>query len=125
MAFATVRNGGRTIMGNSAQDCAKALTASGAQAVGANCGDVDPFQMAEIVVMLRSANHLPVLAQPNAGKPRLINNKTEFDMSPTEFSKGAAECIQAGAHLIGGCCGTSPEHIQAIAHALRLGNYQR
>ena len=125
MAFSTLKNGGQTIMGNSAQDCAKALTESGVQAVGANCGDVDPFQMAEIVVMLRSATQLPILAQPNAGKPRLINNKTEFDMSPTEFSKGAAECIRAGAHLIGGCCGTSPEHIKAIAHDLSLGNYRR
>ena len=119
MAFSTPKNGGRTIMGNSARDCAKALTDSGAQAVGANCGDIDPLQMAEIVSMLRIATELPVLAQPNAGKPRLINNKTEFNMSPTEFSKGVVECIRAGACLVGGCCGTSPEHIYAVAHALR------
>lgn len=118
MAFSTPKNGGRTIMGNSAQDCAKALTDSGAQAVGANCGDIDPLQMAEIVSMLRIATELPVLAQPNAGKPRLINNKTEFNMSPTEFSKGVVECIRAGAYLVGGCCGTSPEHICAVTHAL-------
>ena len=105
-------------MGNSANDCAAALTESGAQVVGANCGDIDISQMAEIVSMLRNATELPILAQPNAGKPRLIDNKTEFEMSPTEFSHGILECIRAGAHLVGGCCGTSPEHIRAVARRL-------
>jgi len=122
MAFSSSKNGGRTIMGNSAKECAIALTESGAQAVGANCGDIDPLQMAEIVRTMRSATELPVLAQPNAGKPRLIDNRTEFDMHPTEFLKGIVECIRAGAHLVGGCCGTSPEHICAVARALSIVN---
>ena len=105
-------------MGNSTRDCATALTESGAQAVGANCGDINLSQMAEIVSGLRSATALPVLAQPNAGMPRLIDNRTEFDMSPADFSKGIFECIRAGAHLVGGCCGTSPEHIRAVAQPL-------
>jgi 5-methyltetrahydrofolate--homocysteine methyltransferase len=118
LAFSSLKNGGRTIMGNSARDCATALTESGAQAVGANCGDINLSQMAQIVSELRRATGLPVLAQPNAGKPRLIDNRTEFDMSPADFSKGIFECIRAGARLVGGCCGTSPEHIRAVAQPL-------
>jgi 5-methyltetrahydrofolate--homocysteine methyltransferase len=118
LAFSWLKNRGRTIMGNSARDCAMALTESGAQAVGANCGDINLSQMAEIVSGLCSATRLPVLAQPNAGKPRLIDNRTEFDMSPADFSKGIFECIRAGANLVGGCCGTSPEHIRAVAQPL-------
>jgi 5-methyltetrahydrofolate--homocysteine methyltransferase len=121
MAFSTPKNGGRTIMGNAAQECARALTESGAQAVGANCGDIDPFQMAEIVSTMRSATDLPVLAKPNAGNPRMVDNKTVFDMSPPEFVKGIRECISAGAHMVGGCCGTSPEHICALADAIIKG----
>jgi 5-methyltetrahydrofolate--homocysteine methyltransferase len=121
MAFSTPKNGGRTIMGNTARECASALTEAGAQAVGANCGDIDPFQMAEIVAAMRSVTDLPILAKPNAGKPRMVDNKTMFDMSPGEFVKGIQECISAGATMVGGCCGTSPDHICALSDALIKG----
>jgi 5-methyltetrahydrofolate--homocysteine methyltransferase len=119
IAFNTLKNGGRTIMGNSARDCAQALTEAGACAVGANCGSLDPFQMAEIVSKMREATSLPVLAQPNAGKPRLVENRTVFDMSPSDFAAGIYECMQAGARLLGGCCGTSPGHIRAMVTLIR------
>jgi 5-methyltetrahydrofolate--homocysteine methyltransferase len=119
IAFNTVKNGGRTIMGNSARDCAQALTEAGACAVGGNCGSLDPSQMAEIVSKMREVSSLPVLVQPNAGKPRLAGNRTVFDMSPSDFAAGIYQCLKAGARLIGGCCGTSPAHIQAIATLLR------
>jgi len=119
IAFNTLKNGGRTIMGNSAQDCAQALTEAGACAVGANCGSLDPFQMSEVVSKMREATSLPVLAQPNAGKPRFVENRTVFDMSPSDFAAGIYQCLQAGAQLIGGCCGTSPAHIRAIVELLR------
>jgi 5-methyltetrahydrofolate--homocysteine methyltransferase len=119
ITFNTLKNGGRTIMGNSARDCAQALTEAGACAVGANCGSLDPFQMAEIVSKMREATLLPVLAQPNAGKPRLVENRTVFDMSPSDFAAGIYECLQAGARLLGGCCGTSPDHIRAMVELLR------
>ena len=104
-------------MGNTAQECAQALTEAGAQVVGANCGDIDPFQMAEIVATMRSAADLPILAKPNAGRPRVVDKKTVFDMSPKEFVKGIRDCVSAGATMVGGCCGTSPEHICALADA--------
>ena len=118
IAFNTVKNGGRTIMGNTAQDCAHALNEEGACAVGANCGNLDPFQMAEIVSMMREVCSLPIIAQPNAGKPRITGSQTVFDMTPSDFSSGVDQCLQAGAGLIGGCCGTSPAHIRAVADLL-------
>ncbi len=119
MAFSTPENGGRTIMGHSAKECAIELTKEGANAVGANCGDIDPFQMAEIISTMCSATRLPLIAQPNAGKPRWMNNKTVFDMPTALFSEGIKECIHAGAKLVGGCCGTSPEHIRAVARTIQ------
>ena len=119
MSFASTDNRGRTIMGNSTEECARELTMAGAQAIGANCGALDPYQTAEIVSFLREATNLPVLAQPNAGKPKLIDGRTVFDMLPTDFADGIAECLLSGAHLLGGCCGTSPEHIQAVAAMLK------
>ena len=119
MSFNTPQKGGRTIMGNSAQDCAKALTEAGASVVGTNCGNLDPFQMSEIISMMREVTPLPLLAQPNAGIPRFVENQTVFDMSPSDFAEGAYRCIQTGAQLIGGCCGTSPAHIRAVAELLK------
>ncbi|MHC4371080.1 MAG: homocysteine S-methyltransferase family protein, partial [Planctomycetota bacterium] len=118
MTFTTEQRGGRTMMGDSAEQCAKSLADAGADAIGANCGDLDPSQMAAVVSYLCSAARLPVLAQPNAGKPRLIGDRTVFDMAPEPFAAGIAECVQAGASLVGGCCGTAPEHICAVAEML-------
>jgi 5-methyltetrahydrofolate--homocysteine methyltransferase len=118
IAFTTEEKGGRTMMGNSAEQCAKSLTEAGADVIGANCGDIDPAQMAVVVSQLRSATALPVLAQPNAGRPKLVGDETVFDMAPVSFASGIAECLRAGARLVGGCCGTTPEHIRAVAEVL-------
>jgi len=123
IAFDTEEKGGRTMMGDSAQQCARSLTDAGADAVGANCGSLDPAQMAvvvsEMVVSeMRSATSLPILAQPNAGRPRLVEDKTVFEMAPAPFAEGIAACRRAGARLVGGCCGTTPEHIRAVAEML-------
>ncbi len=53
-----------------------------------------------------------------AGIPKLIDNKTEFNMSPQEFSNGINKCVRAGASLIGGCCGTTPDHISAVIRSI-------
>ncbi len=119
MAFATEEKGARTIMGNSAVDCANELTAAGADALGANCGDLGPVQMATVVSLLASATILPILAQPNAGIPKLFEGKTIFEMGPADFAKGVCQCLDAGASIIGGCCGTSPEHIRVVADILK------
>ena len=118
MSFTTEEKGGRTMMGDSAEQCAKSLTDAGAAAIGANCGDLDPSQMAVVVSYLNSATELPILAQPNAGKPELIGDKTVFKMAPEPFASGIAECLRAGASIVGGCCGTTPEHIRVVAEML-------
>jgi 5-methyltetrahydrofolate--homocysteine methyltransferase len=118
IAFSTVEKGGRTMMGDSAEQCAKSLTDAGTDVVGANCGELDPAQMAVVVSLLKSATTVPVLAQPNAGRPKLVGDKTVFEMAPAQFAEGIAECLRAGARLVGGCCGTSPEHIRAVAGML-------
>jgi len=119
IAFSNETNGGRTMMGDSAEQCAKSLTDSGADVIGANCGEIEPAQMAVIVSVLKSATSLPVLAQPNAGKPKLVGDETVFEMTPDDFAQGIDECIRAGASLVGGCCGTTPAHIRAVAGLLK------
>jgi len=119
IAFSSVDNGGRTMMGNSVEQCATSLTEAGADVAGANCGELDPAQTAVIVSLFKSATTLPILAQPNAGKPRLVGDKTVFEMAPEAFAAGIAECLGAGARLVGGCCGTSPAHIRAVADILK------
>jgi len=74
--------------------------------------------MAVVVSELKSATSLPVLAQPNAGKPKLVDNQTVFDMGPEAFAQGITECLHAGASIVGGCCGTTPEHIRTVAGLL-------
>ena len=118
IAFSTETKGGRTMMGNSAEDCATQLTDAGADAIGANCGDLDPLQMAAVILLLKAATPLPILAEPNAGKPQLIDGRTVFDMAPDPFAEGIAGCLNAGAQIVGGCCGTSPAHIAAVAGIL-------
>ena len=118
IAFAAETKGARTIMGNSAEDCARLLTDAGADVIGANCGDIDPVQMSVVVSLLKSATTLPILAQPNAGRPKLIDNKTIFEMEPEPFVAGIEKCLSAGASLVGGCCGTSPGHIRALSNML-------
>ncbi len=114
MAFQTETKGGRTMMGDTAEQCARKLTENGADAVGANCGALDPRRMAQVVALLKEATHLPILAQPNAGVPQLVEGKTVFAMGPAEFARGVGECIRAGARIVGGCCGTTPDHIRAV-----------
>jgi 5-methyltetrahydrofolate--homocysteine methyltransferase len=118
VAFNTAGNGGRTVMGNTARDCAQALTEAGADAVGANCGSLDPSEIAQVIAMMREVTPLPLVAQPNAGKARLVQKQLVFDMTPEAFAVGIKECVEAGARLVGGCCGTSPDHIRAMIEML-------
>jgi len=106
------------MIGDSSEDCARELTQAGADAIGANCGSIDPAQMAAIVAALTAATNLPVLAQPNAGRPKLAGERTVFEMEPAAFAEGVAECLLAGARLVGGCCGTTARHIRALADVL-------
>ena len=119
MSFETIKNGGRTLMGDSASTCAKELKNIGVAVVGSNCGSLDPFEMSEIVKIYREHTDLPIVVEPNAGKPRLIDGKTRYNMSYKDFTDGITKCIEEGATIVGGCCGTTPEHIKCLADYLK------
>ena len=102
------------MMGNSAEECTKVLTSEGADAVGANCGDLTPLEMAEVVSIIKESTSLPVVAQPNAGKPKVEAGKVSYT-EPELYASQTLECYKAGARIIGGCCGTTPEHIKILS----------
>jgi 5-methyltetrahydrofolate--homocysteine methyltransferase len=119
MAFDPSRQGGfRTNMGVSPAEAARAMVEAGADIIGANCGSVTPEQMAEIVREFRRATDKPILIQPNAGVPELQAGKTIFRLAPKEFADGMKHVLEASARLVGGCCGTTPEHIRCLRRAV-------
>ncbi len=106
-------------MGNTPEECATVLGREGADAIGVNCGTLDPIEVSKVIARFRENSDLPLIAQPNAGKPAMVNGKAQFHLDPEEFARGLAECVRCGARFVGGCCGTSPAHIQAAAKILR------
>jgi len=74
--------------------------------------------MAEIVATLAGSTRLPIVAEPNAGKPRLVDGSTVFDMDAPAFASALIQCRKAGARILGGCCGTTPGHIRALSERI-------
>ena len=118
ISFDRVENGGRTVMGNTVKEVVENLSRAGADVIGTNCGSLSPKQMAEIVKMMKAETNLPIMVEPNAGQPKLKGEETVYDMPPTQFTAGILACIDAGANIVGGCCGTGPEHIEDLSRAL-------
>ncbi len=104
----------RTMMGAKAEDCAAALEAAGVDAVGYNCGSGIAHALPAIVA-LRAATKLPLWVKPNAGLPELEAGRAVYKQSPEEFGTYVPALIDAGANIIGGCCGIGPEHIRRVA----------
>ncbi len=116
IAFDPARDGDyRTMMGDTVERAVEELAEAGADAIGANCGTIDPIEMSEVIARMRAITNMVLVAEPNAGKPELAAGEVTFKLSPEEFAKGAVKCVGAGATLIGGCCGTTPAHIAALA----------
>lgn len=114
----TVRGDYRTMMGVSPVEAAKAAIEAGADVIGANCGN-GMERMIEIVKEMREvAPTTPILVHANAGLPENINGVDVFPESPADMAKYVGELIEAGANIIGGCCGTTPDHIKAIKEAV-------
>jgi len=120
MAFAFGPDGTATMMGESPADLAKMAEAGGADAVGANCG-VGPKQYVRVAELLKEATGLPVWIKPNAGMPAVVEGRTTFPMGPAEFASFVPTLIEAGADFIGGCCGTTPDHIRSVRAAVDGG----
>ena len=109
---------GRTIMGTTAQQAAQALYAFGLDALGTNCGQ-GPEEMLKVVRAMAAACPQAILiAEPNAGTPRLLEGKTYFDADPETMADYACQYAAAGVKVIGACCGSTPAHIAAMAKAL-------
>ena len=106
----------RTVTGTDPQTAAITLDALGADIIGVNCS-LGPEQLVPIVKILAANTDKPISVQPNAGMPKFINGQTVFPMTPADFARWTPALIAAGASYIGGCCGTTPEHIRAIAAA--------
>lgn len=114
MATLTFETGGRTLFGTDAKTAAIVLESLGVDAVGVNCS-MGPGQMAHIVADMRGVTGIPIIAKPNAGLPKVdAEGNTYFDMQPETFAEEMLLLIDAGATIIGGCCGTSPEYISAL-----------
>lgn len=118
MTFQRSRKGFFTMMGLEAAAAMRLLEENGAQAVGANCS-TGAEEMVELVRILRGATALPIIAQPNAGSPVIEEGKARYLQGPEEFGRVALGLIDAGANALGGCCGTNPDFIQALAAQLR------
>jgi 5-methyltetrahydrofolate--homocysteine methyltransferase len=113
MTFDPVPGGFKTMMGVDCARAVKELTAAGVDLLGSNCGNgID--QMIPITREIRRYTELPILIQSNAGSPELINGQTVFRQSPEYMAERVGELVEAGADIVGGCCGTTPDHIAAI-----------
>ena len=109
----------RTMMGTSPAETVEMLRREGADIIGANCGN-GAAGMIDIVKEIREVDpDIPVLVHANAGIPELIDGKSVFPESPEEMSLQIEELVLAGANIVGGCCGTTPDHIRKIASTIR------
>src|SRR5579864_4440365 len=110
---------GRTLGGDSPEEVATALSNLGVAALGANC-TLGPQGLLDVLAELARWTNLPLAAQPNAGPPTLSDGRFQYTVSdPAYFARQARRFVELGASLVGGCCGTTPAHIEAVAAAVR------
>jgi len=139
MAFDRAGNDFKTMMGVDIETAIAKMLSLGVDVVGFNCGtlSVDDYielagkyvSVTEVLEKTRATGHstgrltaesrIPIFAEPNAGKPELVDGRAVYKVSPEEFADMAQKIQSAGINIIGGCCGTGPEHIEAIASRLK------
>jgi 5-methyltetrahydrofolate--homocysteine methyltransferase len=108
----------KTIYGITPEKAVEELFEEEADGVGANCGS-GPELLYQVLTRMRIITDAPLLVEPNAGIPYLENNKVVYPASPQEMAKYAEKFVQLKVNIIGGCCGTTPEHIKAIAQKIK------
>lgn len=111
---------GRTMMGVKPEAAATSLSEWGAAAMGGNCGNGPDEMLATIQKMHAAVPGALLVAKSNAGMPEFVDGKTVYRATPDTMAQSAVQMREAGARIIGGCCGTTPEHIAAMARALLL-----
>ncbi|MGH9488686.1 MAG: bifunctional homocysteine S-methyltransferase/methylenetetrahydrofolate reductase [Terriglobales bacterium] len=118
VAQITIDDEGRALDGTPAGEAARRMDAWGADVIGINCSG-GPVGMLEALEQMARATHKPLIAQPNAGKPRNVDGRNLYMVSPEYLADYARQFIAAGAKIVGGCCGTTPEHIKWIRNYVR------
>ncbi len=124
MAFDKVADGFRTMMGVDVESAVAKMVSLGVDAVGFNCGTLLLDEYVELAgkfvstVKASSANVL-IYAEPNAGKPQLLDGRAVYKVTPEDFATAIEKIHSAGVNIIGGCCGTGPEHIGAVVNRLK------
>ena len=118
VAQITIDDEGRALDGTPAEEAARRLEAWGADVIGINCSG-GPVGMLEALEQMARATSKPLIAQPNAGKPRNVDGRNLYMVSPEYLADYARQFISAGAKIVGGCCGTTPEHIKWIRNYVR------
>lgn len=119
VASVTFKDDHSTVFGDTPQEAARVIAAAGADVAGANCS-IGPKVTLECIERMRVASSLPLSAMPNAGAPQFIEGRFIYLSSPEYMAEYARRFIlKAGVRIVGGCCGTTPEHIKAIRNAVR------
>lgn len=118
MVSLTYNEDGRTLYGTPPETAVVVLQSLGVDVIGINCS-TGPMEMVEPVKKMAQYATIPILAKPNAGLPELVDGETVYRMTPEEFAEAGVALVQAGAAIVGGCCGTEPAHIKALSDAVR------
>lgn len=118
IAMVTVTDAGTVADGTSPEDAVRLLEAGGASAVGCNCSDGPQLVLATIERM-RRVTRLPLAAMPNAGMPNCVDGRSIYMTSPEYLASFARKAMRLGATIIGGCCGTTPQHIKAMRSSVK------
>jgi len=116
----TIDEDGNCLDGSDPETFTPRLEEWGADVIGCNCS-VGPVAMLDAIERVRAATSLPLAAQPNAGIPRSVEGRNIYLCSPEYMASYARKFIAAGVRIVGGCCGTTPEHIRVMKSALRVG----
>lgn len=103
----------KTLTGGDVKVMSAIMEGLGVDCVGINCG-LGPEQITEMMVSLAEISSIPIMAQPNAGLPQIENGQTVYNVSPTQFGEQCEKMARLGVSVLGGCCGTTPEHIRAL-----------
>ena len=118
MVSLTYNEDGRTLYGTDPVTAVVVMQSLGADAVGMNCS-TGPEAMLEPIAKMAEYAAIPLLAKPNAGMPELIDGQTVFNVEPEEFAEVGKKLVEEGVAIIGGCCGTTPEHIRTLKEAVK------
>lgn len=117
LATMTFGEDGRTFLGTSPRIAAMTLSSLGVQALGVNCS-LGPSELLPVVEEMAAVASCPIMVQANAGLPKMKDGQTVFEVSPDDYARAVGLLVDAGASIVGGCCGTNPAYIRELTHVL-------